>query len=75
MAIGCLWNRNGTILAVCGNKTDGSNTDSNVVMFYTAFGVVSKFHNVPIFCFIPLYVPIFIASYSIYEHLRFLVEK
>lgn len=56
MAIGCLWNRNGTILAVCGNKTDGSNTDSNVVMFYTAFGVVSKFHNVYFVLYLCMYL-------------------
>lgn len=41
MAVGCLWNHEGSILAVCGHKTDMSNKDSNVVMFYTAFGVVS----------------------------------
>lgn len=37
-AIGCLWNHDGTILAVCGMKQSMSEKESNQVMFYTPFG-------------------------------------
>lgn len=51
MAIDCLWNQEGSILAVCGYKTDLNNKDSNVVLFYTAFGVVS-IASIPTYLFI-----------------------
>lgn len=72
MAIGCLWNQDGSILAVCGNKTDASNNDSNVVMFYTAFGVVSFFF---IHVYYYLFFIIIYFRISIYVHLKFLVVK
>lgn len=36
----CQWNHDGTVLAVCGMKAFGNEKDSNVVMFYSPFGVV-----------------------------------
>lgn len=40
-AVGCLWNHDGSVLAVCGIKTELEDSkESNVVMFFTAFGVV-----------------------------------
>lgn len=41
-ATDCQWNHDGTVLAVCGMKTFGSDKDSNVVMFYSPFGVVNN---------------------------------
>lgn len=36
----CEWNHDGSVLAVCGMKTLGSEKDTNIVMFYSSFGVV-----------------------------------
>lgn len=41
LAIQCLWNHVGSVLAVCGTKTDVQNKESNTVMFYSAYGMVS----------------------------------
>lgn len=41
-ATDCQWNHDGSVLAVCGMKQFGSEKDSNIVIFYSAFGVVSK---------------------------------
>lgn len=41
MAVSCMWNPDGSILAVCGIKTETSgNKESNAVQFYSAFGSV-----------------------------------
>lgn len=44
-ATDCQWNNDGSVLAVCGMKAYASDKDSNVVMFYSAFGVVSTLRN------------------------------
>lgn len=41
-AVDCSWNHDGTVLAVCGSKTFTDERDSNVVMFYSPFGVVCQ---------------------------------
>lgn len=46
-AVNCLWNHDGTILAVCGIKTIGNDKDSNLVKFYTAFGVLLRSLKIP----------------------------
>ena len=35
------WNENGSILAVCGMKNSLNEKESNQVIFYSAYGVVS----------------------------------
>ena len=37
------WNENGSILAVCGMKNSINEKESNQVIFYSAYGVVSLF--------------------------------
>lgn len=44
-ATDCQWNHDGSVLAVCGMKTFGNDKDSNVVMFYSPFGVVNFIIN------------------------------
>lgn len=39
-AVDCLWNHDGSILAVCGIRVDSGEKDSNLVMFYTPMGEV-----------------------------------
>lgn len=39
-AVDCLWNHDGSILAVCGIRIDSGEKDSNVVIFYTPMGEV-----------------------------------
>lgn len=46
-AVDCLWNHDGTVLAVCGIKTFGNDKDSNLVKFYTAFGVLLRTLKIP----------------------------
>lgn len=41
LAIQCLWNHVGSVLAVCGTKVDALNKESNTMMFYSALGTVS----------------------------------
>lgn len=40
-ATDCQWNHDGSVLAVCGMKLNGTEKDTNNVIFYSAFGVVS----------------------------------
>lgn len=40
-ATDCQWNHDGSVLAICGMRAFGSEKDTNVVMFYSPFGVVS----------------------------------
>lgn len=40
-AVECLWNQDGSILAVCGIRIENGEKDSNVVLFYTSIGEVS----------------------------------
>jgi len=42
-AISCLWNNDGTILGVCGirNQNIANDKETNQIMFFTPFGVVS----------------------------------
>lgn len=48
-AISCMWNHDGTIIAVCGMKTNLNDKETNQVQFYTPYGVVSsQFHQM--FC-------------------------
>lgn len=42
-ATDCQWNHDGSVLAVCGMKAYGSDKDTNIVMFYSPFGVVNEF--------------------------------
>lgn len=45
-AIGCAWNHDGNILAVCGMKTTSNmDKESNQVMFYNPRGMVIIFSN------------------------------
>lgn len=39
-AVECKWNHDGTILAICGMKMSTSERDSNMVIFYSPYGVV-----------------------------------
>lgn len=39
-AVDCLWNHDGSILAVCGIRIGSGEKDSNVVIFYTPMGEV-----------------------------------
>lgn len=39
--ISCMWNHDGTVLAICGMKNSPSEKDVNHVMFYTPYGAVS----------------------------------
>lgn len=43
-ATDCQWNHDGSVLAVCGIRLYGSEKDTNQVMFYSPFGIVSKEH-------------------------------
>lgn len=43
--VSCLWNHDGSILAVAGMKNSMSDKDINQVMFYSAFGVVSDIYK------------------------------
>ena len=40
-AVACMWNHDGTILATCGMKNSMNEKESNQVMFYSAYGIVS----------------------------------
>lgn len=40
-AVDCKWNHDGTILAICGIRLSSSERDSNMVVFYSPYGVVS----------------------------------
>lgn len=43
LAVGCMWNPDGSILAVCGVKKEANGSkESNAVQFYSAFGSVSN---------------------------------
>lgn len=44
-AVDSKWNHDGTILAICGIKLSSTERDSNIVMFYSPFGVVSIFFS------------------------------
>lgn len=46
-AVNCLWNHDGTILAICGMKNELDDRDSNLVLFYTAFGVHLRTLKIP----------------------------
>lgn len=46
-ATDCQWNHDGSVLAVCGMKTFGNDKDSNVVMFYSPFGVHLRTLRIP----------------------------
>lgn len=52
LAVQCLWNHVGSVLAVCGTKMDTMNKESNNVMFYSSFGMVSSgiYHKQQTFC-------------------------
>lgn len=39
-AVDCLWNHDGSLLAVCGIRVESGEKDSNVVIFYTPMGEV-----------------------------------
>lgn len=39
-AVNCLWNHDGSILAICGIRVEGGEKDTNVVTFYTPMGEV-----------------------------------
>lgn len=39
-AVDCLWNHDGSILAVCGIRVENGEKDTNVVIFYTPMGEV-----------------------------------
>lgn len=41
-AISCMWNHDGSIIAVCGMKTNLNDKEVNQVQFYTPYGVVSN---------------------------------
>lgn len=41
-ATDCLWNHDGSVLAICGMKAYGGEKDSNLVMFYSPLGTVSR---------------------------------
>lgn len=45
-AVDCLWNHDGSILAVCGIRVESGEKDSNVVIFYTPMGEVKHSVNV-----------------------------
>lgn len=40
-AVDCMWNHDGSVLAICGTKAFSNEKDLNLVKFYSAFGVVS----------------------------------
>lgn len=41
-ATDCQWNHDGSVIAICGIKMYGSEKDTNVVIFYSPYGVVSR---------------------------------
>lgn len=42
-----LWNHDGTIIAICGIKTDINSKDSNQVQFYSPFGIHLRTLKIP----------------------------
>lgn len=46
-AVDCQWNHDGTLLAICGMKLSTTERDSNMVIFYSPYGVVSRSCNKP----------------------------
>lgn len=40
LAIQCLWNHVGSVMAICGTKLDATKKETNTVMFYSANGTV-----------------------------------
>lgn len=44
-AAALMWNHDGTILATCGMKNSLNEKESNQVMFYSAYGIVSLHFN------------------------------
>lgn len=44
-ATDCQWNHDGSVLAICGMRTNGTEKENNVVLFYSPLGVVSFFNS------------------------------
>lgn len=62
-ATDCQWNHDGTVLAVCGMRTYGTEKDSNIVIFYSVFGDVRLLID-------PSIMITFIQVISVRQHLR-----
>ncbi|XP_055618976.1 WD repeat-containing protein 35 [Toxorhynchites rutilus septentrionalis] len=45
--IACMWNHDGTIIAVCGMKTNLNDKETNQVLFYTPYGVHIRTLKIP----------------------------